>query len=302
MHFHRLKLFAVVFLCLFFPFVSHSQKGKPVTIGIFTDCQYCDCETSGLRNYRLSLPKLDSCIRKFNALPLDAVFHIGDMIDHDFSSYDSILPRFREFKAPLHLVLGNHDYMIKSKHKPGLIQYLGVESPSGYYTVDLKNWRMIVLNGDDLSYFAPQTNKQKAERNEMVGDLYSSLKWNGMPWNGGIGREQMKWFEDQLVKAQAAGKNVIVFCHFPLFSKQDHMLYNNEEVFELLDKYHCVKAYFNGHYHSGGYLDINGIHMVNFHGMVNTSQNAFGVVTLTNDSILIQGYGREPSRRLGIRK
>jgi len=36
--------------------------------------------------------------------------------------------------------------------------------------------------------------------------------------------------------------------------------------------------------------------------MVNTRQNAFAVVTLTADSILIKGYGREPDRRFGIRK
>jgi hypothetical protein len=41
---------------------------------------------------------------------------------------------------------------------------------------------------------------------------------------------------------------------------------------------------------------------VNFVGMVNTRVNAFAEVTLTNDSILIRGYGREPDRRLGIRK
>jgi hypothetical protein len=71
---------------------------------------------------------------------------------------------------------------------------------------------------------------------------------------------------------------------------------------ELIDRYPCVKAYFNGHYHAGGYTEINGIHMVNFHGMVDTRQDAFAVVTLTSDSILIRGFGREPDRKLRIRK
>jgi predicted phosphodiesterase len=278
----------------------HAQDGKPVTIGIFTDCQYCYCPTRGIRYYSHSLLKLDSCIREFNSRSPDCIFHLGDMIDHDFESYDSVLPRFRQFKAPLYLVLGNHDYMIKSRYKEGLTEYLGIKE--SYYTVDIGKWTFIVLNGDDLSYFAPQTTKQKAERNEMVGTLYSGLRLNGMPWNGGIGSGQMKWLNNELYKAQAAGKNVVVMCHFPLFSKRDHILFNNEEVFEMIDSYPCVKAYFCGHYHAGGYKEVNGIHHVNFQGMVNTLQNAFGVVTLTNDSIFIQGYGREPGRRLNLRK
>ena len=35
--------------------------------------------------------------------------------------------------------------------------------------------------------------------------------------------------------------------------------------------------------------------------MVDTDHNAFAVVTLTDDSILIKGYGREPDRVLKIR-
>lgn len=279
---------------------SHENGTSAVLkIGIFTDCQYCDCEVSGKRNYRLSLKKLDSCIAVFNSLPLDAVFHLGDMIDHSYTSFDSVLPRFRSFKAPLNLVLGNHDYMIKNKRKPGLISRLGM--PGGYYMVELGGWDFVVLNGNDLSYFAPQDRQKKDERNDMVSDLYLNFHFNGMPWNGGIGKEQIRWLEEKLKNADSAGRNVIVCCHFPLFSKEDHLLFNNSEVFNLISQHPSVKAYFNGHYHSGGYTEKEGIHFVNFKGMVDTEENTFAVVTLRNDSILIQGYGREKSRKLKIR-
>jgi hypothetical protein len=190
--------------------------------------------------------------------------------------------------------------MIKPKYKPGLTDYIGMKET--YYRVDIGNWSFIVLNGNDLSYFAPQSKKQKEERNEMVATLFSNLRFNGMPWNGGIGSDQMKWLDNQLSKAQEENRNVVVMCHFSLFSKTDHNLYNNYELFQLMNSYPCVKAYFKGHYHSGFYLEKEGIHLVNFKGMVNTKQNAFAVVTLTSDSILIDGDGREPDRRLGIRK
>jgi manganese-dependent ADP-ribose/CDP-alcohol diphosphatase len=279
---------------------GNCQSIKDIRLGILTDCQYCNCKDNGVRYYALSLVKLDSCVEEFNALQLDGVFHLGDMIDHDFSSYEPVLQCFNRFRAPLHPVLGNHDYMIKSKYKEVLLESIGMNQD--HYRIDYGLWTLIVLNGDDLSYFAPQTRQQRQERDELVSALCSGLRTNGMPWNGGIGKEQMRWLESQLAGAESEGRKVIVLCHFPIFPKGDHNLFNNREVFTLLNRYHCVKAYFNGHYHAGNYQLVNGIHLVNFKGMVNSKQNSFAVVTLTSDSILIKGYGREPDRKLGIRK
>jgi len=200
--------------------------------------------------------------------------------------------------------------MIKKKHKPDVVKRLGLlqdeykqdtGSSQGAYTTIIGSWCFISLNGDDLSYTAPQDKEHKNERNDAVNDLYSDLRYNGMPWNGGIGKNQMKWMETQLIAAGTAGRNVIILCHFPLFGKENHLLFNWQEVLALISRYPCVKAYFNGHYHSGGYKEYQGIHFINFKGMVDTRMNAFGVVTLTTDSILIKGYGREPDRKLKIR-
>jgi len=287
-----------VFLMASF-FGSVAQEPKSVRIGILTDCQYGNFPDNGVRFYRLSLSKLDICKDTFNSLPLDAVFHLGDMIDHDYNSYDSVLPGFEHFKAPLSLIAGNHEYMIAKQFKPRLLDHLGIKE--AYYRVDLGNWSLIILNGDDLSFLAPQTRVQKKERNELILDLYASLRFNGMLWNGGIGKKQMKWLADQLKEEQSLHRKVIILCHFPLFSREDHNLFNNVELFTLLVNYPCVKAYFCGHFHDGNYQERQGIHLVNFKGMVNTRENAFSVITLTNDSILVKGYGRESDRHLGIR-
>jgi manganese-dependent ADP-ribose/CDP-alcohol diphosphatase len=275
------------------------QSVQPVRIGIFTDCQYCDCPNNGVRQYRGSLAKLDSCIMVFNSSRPDAVFHLGDMIDHNISSYDSVLPRFKKFLAPLYLSFGNHDYMVKNRYKTSVPDRVGLKPEP--YLVDISDWRFIVLNGDDLSYTAPQTKKQKEERDDIIYDDYQRLHLNGMPWNGGIGSDQMKWLDEKLKDSERSGRKVIVFCHFPLFTKEDHNLFNNTALFHLISYYSCVKAYFCGHYHDGSYSVKEGIHLVNFKGMVNTNINAFSVVTLTSDSILIKGYGREIDRKLKIR-
>jgi manganese-dependent ADP-ribose/CDP-alcohol diphosphatase len=290
--------FTVIFIFLVTASAWCQQQG-PVVVGILSDCQYCDCDRSGERYYRLSLQKLDSCVDDFNSQSLSAVFHLGDMIDRGFGNYDSVLPRFRRFNAPLYMVLGNHDYMIKSEYKPGLLDFLGMKA--GYYRVDFGGWTFVVLNGDDLSFVAPQSREQKKERNEIVDDLYSSLKPNALFWNGGIGSVQMKWLEEQLSDARSEGQKVIIVCHFPIFSRKDHNLFNRFEVYNLISSYACVKAYFCGHYHEGSYTERGGIHFVNFKGMVNDTINAYATVRLTQDSILIDGAGREPDRRLGIR-
>ena len=290
----------IFFLCTAVMWITATaQPSKPIRLGILTDCQYCDCDPLGSRNYRLSTAKLDSCIDTFNAQPLDAVFSLGDMIDHRYESYDTILPRFRNLKAPFYPVPGNHDFMIEKEYKQTVIALLGLQND--YYTVERGDWLFLVLNGNDLSYFAPQSKAQKKERNAMVTDLFSTLRFTWMPWNGGIGKVQEQWLTQQLSKAEEQGKKVIILCHFPLFAPHHHTLFNNREIFALIQPYSCVKAWFCGHYHAGGYQETDGIHLVNFHGMVDTSVNAYATVTLTSDSILIKGYGREPSRKLKIR-
>ena len=295
----RFFFFSLLFI-IWFSIYLHGQPVEEIKVGILTDCQYCNCPALGIRNYSLSLAKLDSCITVFNALPLSAVFHLGDMIDRNFSSLDSVLPRFQKFRAPLKLVLGNHEYMLGKDLQPELRKRIGLKDL--FYTYELGSWEFIILDGNDLSFFAPQNREQRKQRNQLVLDLFGQLQFNGMPWNGGIGRMQMNWLEQRLKEAETADKKVIVMCHFPLIGRQTHILFNNWELLALLTKYHSVKAYFCGHIHDGGYSEYKGIHLVNFKGMVNTTVNAFSVVTLHPDSILIKGYGREPDRKLKIRK
>jgi hypothetical protein len=88
----RLPIITFLLLLVFSVTETRAQQQGIVKIGVFTDCQYCNCPAHEIRQYRLSLAKLDSCIDVFNSMPLDAVFHLGDMIDHGYENYDSILP------------------------------------------------------------------------------------------------------------------------------------------------------------------------------------------------------------------
>jgi hypothetical protein len=67
----------------------HFHTLSQIKIGVFADCQYCDCETAGSRFYRNSPAKLEECINKFNSVEdIDFIIGLGDLIDRDFSSFD----------------------------------------------------------------------------------------------------------------------------------------------------------------------------------------------------------------------
>lgn len=293
-----LRSFFFIAILLVSNITIHAQQKDNITLGILTDCQYCNCEPGEDRFYPYSLKKLDSCVTFFNSQNLDAVFHLGDIIDHGFSNYDSVNAHFQKFNAPVFYVMGNHDYAVKDEEKNEVLKKLRIKD--AYYSVIIGNWQFIVLNGDDLSFLSPQNDIQKKERNTLIIDLMQGLRCNFMPWNGGIGSAQMTWLENELKEAEVNKRKVIVLCHFPVYPQDCYNLWNDQAMLSLIWKHPAVKAYFNGHFHAGNYGFRHGVHFVNFKGMVQTPTNAYAKVTLTADSIFIDGYGREPSRRLNI--
>jgi len=75
-----------------------------------------------------------------------------------------------------------------------------------------------------------------------------------------------------------------------------HILWNAEEVIEVIEAFPCVKAYINGHNHKGGYGTKEGIHHLTIKGMVDTEQTAYAVVRVSEGRLELTGYGREESR------
>jgi hypothetical protein len=79
------------------------------------------------------------------------------------------------------------------------------------------------------------------------------------------------------------------------------MLWDAERLAASVTSAPSAIAYLCGHQHAGGYAERNGVHFVNFCGMVDTEKtNAYAVLTLFEDRIEILGYGREPGRHLPL--
>ena len=114
-----------------------------------------------------------------------------------------------------------------------------------------------------------------------------------------MSRKQIHWLDKQLVAAQNKNLKVALFCHYPLLPFEAHTLWNSEIVLEVLKKYDNVKLWLNGHNHKGNYTNQHGIHFLTLRAMVETqNENAFSLITFSKNKIEVEGFGREPDRKM----
>ena len=272
-----------------------------VSFGVMADIQYCDCNRKWVkwtRFYRNSLNKLEKAVVEFNSQDLDFVIQVGDLIDRDFSSYQEVLPVYQQLNAPRYHVLGNHEFKVGSEDKGKILSTLDLQK--GYYDFTHHSWRFIVLDGTDLSLFAPEKGGERyKEARSTLRKLRKGGMVNALMKNGGLSTEQMTWLKQTLDKAEATGEKVVLFCHYPVFPESSYNLWNNHEVVQLLESYENVVAYINGHNHQGSYQEKDAIHYLSLQGMVETEkENAFAVIRAYPEHLKVTGFGREPDRTL----
>lgn len=276
--------------------MARQAKTKKIfSFGIIADCQYHNEEGSGVRKYSWSKEKLESCVTHFNSLDLTYIIHLGDFIDRDWESFDVVTPIYNKLLVPHHHVLGNHDFSVSDEMKEKVPIKMGMSS--SYYDFEVKGWRFIVLNGNDISYHAYPKDSQEYN---FAAKYYDKNKINSPKWNGAIGQDQMNWLNNILEESSKNGEKVILYCHFPVYPESIFNLWNANEVIEMIEQYSNVKAYINGHNHEGDYGTKNGINYLTFKGMVDTKETAYGIVTIYTDYIEVLGYGREENRILKI--
>ena len=278
---------------------AETGEAPQLTFGVIADPQYADQPTSGSRHYRKSVGKLKESVNNLNKQPLDFVVTLGDVIDKDLASFDTMMPIYEKLKAPHRLVLGNHDLTVADEDKSKVMKTMGMKQP--YYSEVRGMWRMIYLDGTDVSTFRyPKNDPRTVAAKKLRAELQREKVKQAAPWNGALGEAQMLWLKKELEASKSKGQQVIVFCHYPACPAGDgHNLWNAEEVVDLLSAYPQVAAYMNGHNHKGNYAHHKGCHYVNFKGMVETEdKSAYAVVRCFSDRIEIDGIGTEPDRKL----
>ena len=291
-----------VFLLTILLSVTSCTKTKDTSfkIGIVSDCQYCNCEIKWNRYYKKAPQRLKEAVAVLNNETLSYTIHLGDFIDKNFESLDSVLPIWKKLKSPSYHVLGNHDFEVKDSLKKEVIKKLNLKER--YYSFVEKDWRFIVLDGNDLSFYGALTEAKK----QQTDSLFNSLKDKNLPylkeWNGALSTHQLTWVKKELDKAVKNNQKVGFYCHFPVFPIDQHTIWNREQFLSLIKPYKNVKIFFNGHNHAGAYELVDNVHYLTFKGMVDTEgTSAFAKVYFNKDTITVEGFYREPSRKLVIK-
>ncbi|MBB6220971.1 metallophosphoesterase [Rhizobium leguminosarum] len=268
--------------------------------GIIADPQYAAIPPHAAmdRYYANSLAKLAEAIEVFNGEELSFVMTLGDVIDRSFKSFDDILPVYETLRHEALFLLGNHDFSVSAGHLSEIPARLGMPSP--YYSFRRHGWRFVVLDGNEISTFAPpEGHPHRALAAKMLAELQARGERNAHPWNGALSDEQFAWLADEIASAAAAGEKVIVMNHYPVYPACEHDMWDCDRVVALLAAHDNVVAYLNGHNHVGNYGKVGACHFVNFKGVVDTeTENAFAIVELHPDRIEIRGFGREEIRTL----
>lgn len=277
---------------------SYSQTEPILKIGLVADPQYADKPAAGERFYRESLWKLKEAIKTFNDCQVDFVQNLGDIIDEGWENYNSIIPVYQHLDSDIenfHL-LGNHDFAIDSSHQDSLLAVLSM--PCYYYSYVRENWRFIVLDATDYSYFSMWLHGRDPDQVDKYY-LQTEGKPNHYRWNSAIGECQKEWLEQELKSAGSLQQKVIIFSHVPLRPlNEPENLWNSEEILEIIEKSPVVVAFINGHNHSGDYIFKNGIHYITIFGMVDTMKNACGILEIYENRLVLKGFGNQRSLEL----
>jgi len=289
---------SIIILFLVGLIISTCSKDKPaLKIGLIADPQYKNAPSVGERKYRESLWKLEEAIDTFNYYKVDFIQNLGDIIDGNWSSYDSIIPVYQNISDGIenYHLLGNHDFAVDSTQKENILKILSM--PNFYYSYVKNNWRFIVLDGTDYAYFSNSVHNYSIDE---IDSLYAKTegKENYYKWNSGIGEKQQSWLREELKIADSLNQKVIVFCHLPVKPQFAASLWNSDEIVDILESSPNVVAFINGHHHDGGYAYENGIHYFTIFGMVNTMISSYAILEMYKDSLVLKGFGNQKSYSL----
>jgi hypothetical protein len=276
--------------------------GTPLVFGVIADAQYADVDPKGSRFYRGSLAKIRAAAEEFNRRGVAFVLNLGDTIDRDFASFDAALAALHAVQAPVHHVLGNHDFEVDDAQKAKVPAKLGLKARHTSFAHG--GVRFLMLDGTELG---PVPHPAGSDARRAADERVAALKARGLkqavPWGGGIGADQFAWMERECDAASKAGERVVCACHYPVWPEGNaHNLFNDAEVRALAVRRGGIAAWFAGHDHKGNFGAFGGVPCLTFRGMVETADtNAFAVVTVHGDRMDIAGFGREPSRTLPFR-
>ncbi|XP_057787910.1 manganese-dependent ADP-ribose/CDP-alcohol diphosphatase-like [Salvia miltiorrhiza] len=300
-----------------------AQGEKPLaSLGVISDVQYADIPDGSSflgvpRYYRHSLHVLQRAVKKWNEEKVNFVINFGDIVDgycpkdQSLAAVKNIVNEFSLFNGPIYHMIGNH--CLYNLSRETLLPMLNIPTTDlhAYYDFSpVPEYRFVVLDGYDISAIGwpdDHPNAVKAadflwernpnsDKNSPNGLLGRDRRF--LMFNGAVGKEQLEWLDGVLQDATCSNQKVVICCHLPLdpqASSNEALLWNYNEVMDLIHRYDCVKVCLAGHDHKGGYsVDSYGVH----HRILEAAlecppgTNAFGHIDLYPSGLLLCGTDR----------
>jgi 3',5'-cyclic AMP phosphodiesterase CpdA len=265
-----------------------SHGGQPLRFGIVADIHYSTQEGSGASP--TTAPDLERCVSHWRQAGAEFVVQLGDLISREGPEAESDLLAVKRmldrYPGPMANVPGNHCLAVPPD---SFFRIMGIPEP--YYSFTSHGIRFIVLHGMEVSVAAEPENE--ADRHLLA--FYRDVR-QAPSYCGAIGSRQLHWLADELDTSLRNLEPVVVLSHLPLLEEttdaKHGLLWNHEEISELLFRYPNVRACLGGHYHPGGYALRCGIHFVVFPGFVTRSEHpafACGTVEIGDGHMRING-------------
>lgn len=282
---------------------------KPLfSFGLIADCQYADADdySDGRyeRYFRDSRNRLAAAVREFDNHQLAFIAHLGDLVDRDPT--DAVVPLgiLATAKAPVHHVLGNHDYVAADGGVVDVAELCkSYGMPGRYYSFSVSGWRFVILDSNELGVIAwPPGSAEHEVGAAFLSTLAGKGAVNAHPWNGTISEIQRNWLAAEIRTARRAGERVAVLAHHPMDESLADSMLRGDVLARWLADQPTVAVSLSGHHHDGHLRTVRALPMVTLNGMVETTESAFAVVHVHHDYLGVEGFGRQPSFRLPIRE
>ncbi len=120
-----------------------------------------------------------------------------------------------------------------------------------------------------------------------------------VPYNGGVGEQQLLWLESVLKQSLKQSEKVIIFSHQPIWTttKPQSLIWNSEDILSILHKYGNVIVWMAGHDHGGQYdIDPKGIHHIVPPAPIESEilDQTYGDIRIYEKSIVLNWNGEIP--------
>ncbi|XP_074302389.1 manganese-dependent ADP-ribose/CDP-alcohol diphosphatase-like [Silene latifolia] len=306
--------------------ITAHGKQPLFSFGVISDVQYADIPDGrsflGVpRYYRHSVLVLQRAVQKWNdSQNLNFSVNFGDIVDgfcskdQSLSAIKKIAFEFHKFNGPVYHMIGNH--CLYNLPREQLLPLLNIHSDNGcaYYEFSPSpNYKIVVLDGYDISAIGwPKDHPKTLQAMTILNEKNPNSEKNSpsglegferrfLMFNGAVGKEQLEWLDHVLQDATMLKQKVIICCHLPLdpgASSSAALLWNYNEVMNLIHKYKCVKVCLSGHDHKGGYsIDSHGIHHRVLEAALECPPgvDAFGHVDVYEDRVSLIGTDRMQS-------